>query len=578
MRKLLFLAGIFLIHFSSLAQSDLDLWLWPNPGLPRNAASPMFQDSLSLRPFEVHNPIFLPNRINQPLSKQYQFDLPDGNSEMEFWFFEHGNEPIGLELFVGNQVLLGLWNHQWQLGNAVASQQKWNKRFTHLVIQRQANTWTFWENGKLIGTQELVSNSDQLYIQSYLQQESYFNLDHWIKHLAIKPNLSKESEIQKSFLAHQEWTQEGIRIPGKLHFVAEPYLYAPDAESMNITVETNEKSSLFIQVGESIPFMNKPSPAQGTEGVQTFELKGLKPGSQYFYQLKGKNQAGEEIDSGVLTFKTPEPAENPILFGVVSDTEARPWVNEQIGQKLWEERVDFVIHMGDITDGGEENNKFEWTQEFFPGSSALFSRVTHVPVAGNGEGDIFWYKYYHPQANELGAYRYSNGPGDFYVLNSNEMDELQPGGAQYEWLKTQLQQNKADWKFVQMHHAPYSSDENDYGNTWEGSSTWGNRKLQPLLRLLEQEGVDVMFFGHLHTYMRTFPLFEDQVNEEKGIHYIQLGGMGGNLEDFAPARPHFATKNFRGYHYGVVALTSHKFELKVYNADGSLIDLMEIEK
>ena len=43
-------------------------WFWPNPGLPRNAQSPLFQDSLSLRSLEIKQPLPVSPRINQRLS------------------------------------------------------------------------------------------------------------------------------------------------------------------------------------------------------------------------------------------------------------------------------------------------------------------------------------------------------------------------------------------------------------------------------------------------------------------------------------------------------------------------------
>jgi outer membrane protein assembly factor BamA len=92
------------------------------------------------------------------------------------------------------------------------------------------------------------------------------------------------------------------------------------------------------------------------------------------------------------------------VFGVVSDTEARPQINEKIGSLLWDERVDFTIHLGDLTDGGQKKQKWQWSQEFFPGSSALYSRIPNLPVPGNGEGDLYWFNYYHPQSEEKGYY------------------------------------------------------------------------------------------------------------------------------------------------------------------------------
>jgi acid phosphatase type 7 len=38
----------------------------------------------------------------------------------------------------------------------------------------------------------------------------------------------------------------------------------------------------------------------------------------------------------------------------------------------------------------------------------------------------------------------------------------------------------------------------------------GDAKLSDLADLLETEGVDMVFYGHLHTYMRTYPIFNNQ--------------------------------------------------------------------
>lgn len=78
--------------------------------------------------------------------------------------------------------------------------------------------------------------------------------------------------------------------------------------------------------------------------------------------------------------------------------------------------------------------------------------------------------------------------------------------------------------------------------------------------------------------MRSLPLNQDQVDFDSGITYAQVGGMGGNLEDFAPNRVSFSTKTFRGFHYGTLTITYDRLELRVYTADGKLVDIFEIQK
>ncbi len=581
MQKVVFTCGFLFLWGFSLAQEakiSLNLWLYPNPGLPRNAISPLFQDSLSLRPFQVHQPKVLQNHLNQPISAQYYFDLRDKSSfTLELWLLDHVNQPIGFEVFSGEKSAFGIWNGQIHSGQKTMVQKPWKNYWTHLVAVFSGGKMEIWENGKLLSTQAWESSDKGLSLQSYLDQEPYMNLDHWIKHLAIYEGKLSESDIQQKFRAHQDLRDSGLRYPDRFHFLAEPYLFPTDS-GMMITFETDRKVKTKVLFGEKLPLQRTLSSTPAFENIHHLSIPDLRPGMPYFYQVIAEDEGGKILDSGILTFKTKPAGEVPVVFGVVSDTEARTAINEQIGLQLWDERPDFVIHMGDVTDGGQQKDKWQWTQEYFPGSSALTTRIPMIPTAGNGEGDLYWYRHYHPQAQPDGFFSYSYGPGKFWVLNSNQPAQLQPGGSQYEWLKKELSESQSSWKFVYMHHAPYSADEDDYGNTWKGESTYGDRAFQPLVRLLEEAGVDVLFFGHLHTYMRTFPLFEEKIDPERGVHYLQVGGMGGNLEDFAPNRVWFSEKTFRGFHYGVASLTKEKMTLHVYKADGALIDRLEIQK
>ncbi|WP_111670487.1 purple acid phosphatase family protein [Algoriphagus litoralis] len=572
---------LFMIPFFSFSQ-DINpiqnIWLFPNPGLPRNAANPLFQDSLSLRPFQVHQPKLLMNQINQPLSGQYHFDLEaSGEFSLELWLLNHVNQAIGLEVFLGTKSLVGIWDKSFQIEQETLPMKPWRSYWSHLVLIFKNGKVSFFENGTEIRTWDFTGESDAIFIQSYLEEEPYMKLDHWVKHLAIYSDVLSPEQIQEKFSAHEHMRDSGLRYPDTFHFLAEPYLF-PSDDGMRITFETDRKANATIRYGKELPFQTEIEVSFISGNIFSQTIPNLDPGTPYFYQVVAKDEMGNMLDSGILTFKTKPKGEVPIVFGVVSDTEARPQINEQIGLQLWDERPDFIIHMGDVTDGGKEKDKWQWTQEYFPGSAALTTRIPMIPTAGNGEGDLFWYNAYHPQAEPGGYFGYTYGAGDFIVLNSNRKDQLQPGGEQYEWLKNELAKSIATWKFIYMHHAPYSSDEDDYGNTWKSSSTYGDREFQPLIRLLEEFNVDVVFFGHLHTYMRTFPLREDQIDLEKGIHFIQVGGMGGNLEDFAPNRAWFAEKTFRGFHYGTVSLTQEKLKLSVYRADGALIDWLEVSK
>jgi phosphodiesterase/alkaline phosphatase D-like protein len=318
--------------------------------------------------------------------------------------------------------------------------------------------------------------------------------------------------------------------------------------------------------------------SSNSKNINSALIEGLKTGTTYYYQIELESEKGEKIVTPVLTLHTAKQNGSPFLFGIISDTESRPQINNQVAQRLWEERTDFLIHLGDLTDGGWKDSKFEWTMEYFQGVGALTSRIPIATVPGNGDADLHWYNQYHPQAGNKAYYRFDYGEATFFMLNSNLKKELQKGAEQFIWLENEMSKSEAKWKFVVLHHAPYSADEDDYGNTWKGPGSQGDPQLKDLISLVEANEVDMVFFGHLHTYMRSHPLKGDKVAFEKGTVYVQAGGSGGNLEDNAPTRTWFTAKNFRGHHYCTVQIVNNELELRTYNLEGGLIDSFQMKK
>jgi hypothetical protein len=88
----------------------------------------------------------------------------------------------------------------------------------------------------------------------------------------------------------------------------------------------------------------------------------------------------------------------------------------------------------------------------------------------------------------------------------------------------------------------------------------------------------MVFFGHLHTYQRTLPIQENRVRNRKGVIYIQCGGSGGNLEDFAPTRAWFSAKTYRGHHYATITINQNQLRLQVTDEQGRMKDLINVEK
>jgi hypothetical protein len=88
------------------------------------------------------------------------------------------------------------------------------------------------------------------------------------------------------------------------------------------------------------------------------------------------------------------------------------------------------------------------------------------------------------------VYTLSYGPAQFFLLDSNR--ELPYLLTQRSWLETQLQQSRARWKIVVLHHPLFSirSASRNLIQRWVFNS------------LLEDYGVDLVLQAHEHNYAR----------------------------------------------------------------------------
>ncbi|MEL6654027.1 MAG: PA14 domain-containing protein, partial [Bacteroidota bacterium] len=178
-----------------------------------------------------------------------------------------------------------------------------------------------------------------------------------------------------------------------------------------------------------------------------------------------------------------------------------------------------------------------------------------------------------PEPEYYYTFRYGNA--QFFMIDTNK--EVGEGSEQYDWLEWELAKSNAIWKFVVHHHPPYSSEENDHGDTYKGESSYGTHA-RNLVPLYETYGVDFCLFGHTHVYERTWPIFKDLVNQQEGVIYINSGGAGGGLEGFAPTRSWFSLEMQLVHHYCTFAIFDKTMVFKAIDHEGRVFDSFEMEK
>jgi hypothetical protein len=222
--------------------------------------------------------------------------------------------------------------------------------------------------------------------------------------------------------------------------------------------------------------------------------------------------------------------------------------------------------------------KWQWTGDLFKPSQELFGRVPVYPCIGNHEKNhAHYYKYFAlPKPEYYYSFKYGNA--EFFVLDTNTGRTLTAAGEQYQWLDKALAASAARWKFCYHHHPAYSSDDNDFGDSWRGSTMAGDLRVREFVKLYEKYNVDVVFNGHIHVYERTWPIRAGRVDQKTGVTYVTSGGGGGRLENFAPT-PAFFKQEFRSdYHFCYVTIHNGTFNLKAIDHEGRLFDQFTLKK
>lgn len=614
-----FFVTIAMAHSQS-AKSPFSWWFWPDYSLDGRAKNQIGPRIPSPQP--VIEPVQIdtyPFRFfgGEPTNRLVNFvdvdSLPDKAFSVEMWINNHVNQPVGVlatlryrQLEKDPKWLFGMHGREVVFTKEDTTsdfsvsihheikERGWKNYWYHLVGSYDGQEMKLFVNGALVSQEKSdygytdLPKDMQMEVAGYFSKEPYMQTGDLLKNLNIYDYALSEHEVNENLLTYQQLVEEGKLYPDLFHFNAGPYLQAVSETAIGLVWETSEQANVTLHCGTSLPLteviqlsstaLDAEFQDKESKPIGRYVLKGLEPGQPYFYQLVATSRDGKTIDSGISTFKTAPKEIRSFSFCTIGDTEARPHVNNRVAKLMWDERPDFLVHLGDLTDGGMQDRKFQWNYEYFHGMNQLISRVPLFPVAGNGEGDLFWYKQYHIQAAEKGYYRFSYANADFFMLDSNQKDEFSPGGEQFKWLEEQLAASTAEWKFVAHHHAPYSSDEDDYGDSWSGASDGGDLAVRQIVPLYEKYGVDAVFFGHLHTYQRSHRIREEQINDQNGVLYVQAGGAGGNLEGFAPTRSWFSAKTFRGYHYLTVEVLGSQMELRMYDSEGRLKDLYNLDK
>ncbi len=291
---------------------------------------------------------------------------------------------------------------------------------------------------------------------------------------------------------------------------------------------TDEKAGTDLQVAPVGADLTKAEVIKGIsypsmeKYVHKAEAKNLTPETKYQYRV-GDSEAGVWSEIGYFTTasKTSDKAD----FIVFADVQASSEENFQQAAKVLQSAVntmpeyDFAVGLGDFVN---DCTNEEW-DSYFRNFEFMNMNTTLVPVSGNHEGNLQWFKFnnmFNIGEAENSAvitgcyYSFDWGDAHFAVLNSNDMYPM--SASQINWLKNDMNESDAQWKIVLMHRALYSA-----GKNINKPDTIIMRNL--LLPVIDELGIDVVFAGHDHMYMRTQPVKGEKAQEYNTVTEVWNG-------------------------------------------------------
>ncbi len=449
----------------------------------------------------------------------------------------------------------------------------------HVVGTYDGATMRLYVNGKL-DAESKEQSGDILYpdhapfaIDAYIDDDERHPMNGAIADLRLYTRVLGVDAITQESAAGAALTSFVPVVDPSQTFIVKPYLQFATTDSIRIMWESGLPTTGTVEYGPSLPLtLRAESSAEQT--MHDVLLSGLAPQTQYFYRVTCRRSDGSEFRSEVLTLQTAVRPGSPFAFAVIGDTQRNAPVIATLQKFAYSLRPNFEIHCGDVVDRGPD--KDEWTKELLAGSNVLMSRAPLYPCIGNHEQNHSLYYQYFSLPNPEYYYTYTYGNAQFFVLDTNK--PVGPGSEQWEWLDRELGKSTATWKFAYHHHPVYSSDENDYGDTYKGASTFGDMRVRPLAQLYEKHKLDIAFTGHIHVYERTWPILADKVVEKGGVVYVTSGGGGGGLEAPAPTRTWFSKRFYSGHHMCYVAINGKTLEFQAFDLEGRLFDQFDIRK
>ncbi|KAL5815025.1 hypothetical protein ACOSQ3_025824 [Xanthoceras sorbifolium] len=351
--------------------------------------------------------------------------------------------------------------------------------------------------------------------------------------------------------------------------------------------------------------------------IHTSFLKDLWPNSVYTYKIGHKLHNGTYIWTKTYSFKSsPFPGQDSlqqvIIFGDMGKAErdgSNEYSNYQPGSLNTTDQlikdlknIDIVFHIGDIT---YANGYLSQWDQFTSQVEPIASTVPYMIASGNHERDTpnsgSFYDgndsggecgvpaetmFYYPAENRA-KFWYSTDYGMFRFCIADSEHDWREGTEQHEFIErcfASADRKQQPWLIFIAHRVlGYSS------SYWQQATFGEPMGRESLQKLWQKYKVDVAFYGHVHNYERTCPIYQHHCVSKEKSHYsgtvngtihVVVGGGGSHISNFGPLQPDWSV--YQDADFGFVKLTAFNhssllFEYKK-SSDGKVYDSFTISR
>ena len=376
--------------------------------------------------------------------------------------------------------------------------------------------------------------------------------------------------------------------------------------SFTLSVSSTSVGKAYIEYGYAKnKFLSMTSVVSLAKGMTTISVEGLKSETSIYYRLRYALGTKTTFSALTQASLTTSKVSSDYIFAVQAD----PHMDENSSAEVYTQTLEqvvkaspiFLMDLGDIfmtdklPDKSEANIRARY--ELMKGFYDKLKGIPFYITLGNHDGELGYSKfntksyrkeYFPQQTGELAYYSFT-GPDSLhisldiftYTMESPKDDGWQwtLGKTQYDWLKKTLETSKASHKFVYVHHLLYGNAQSRGGveiakyNEWGGLNRdgtpgfdakrpgWG----KPVHQLLVDNGVDIVFKGHDHLYVK---------QELDGIIYQTLPQPShpGDKVNSAIEYGYVSGKVVGGSGFLKVTTNSSGIKVDFIKHDGSLLD------